>query len=52
MKSTIHEVTRTARRRLVFCDASCDFVDPTGRLLPSHKWLGYYQSLLRGERLL
>src|SRR5438094_6207831 len=27
MKSTIHEVTRTARRRLVFCDASCDFVD-------------------------
>src|SRR5437588_11692756 len=32
MKSTIHEVTRTARRRLVFCDASCDFVD---RPLPS-----------------
>src|SRR5437773_12400707 len=34
MKSTIHEVTRTARRRLVFCDASCDFVD---RPLPSNK---------------
>jgi len=32
MKSTIHEVTRTARRRLAFCDASCDFVD---RPLPS-----------------
>src|SRR2546430_11973928 len=32
MKSTIHEVTRTARRRLVFCEASCDFVD---RPLPS-----------------
>src|SRR5438874_10220507 len=33
MKGTIHEVTPTARRRLVFCDASCDFVD---RTLPSN----------------
>src|SRR5438105_14823279 len=44
MKSTIHEVTRNRTKKLVFRDASCDFVD---RPLPSKQknfTLTYYCS--------